>query len=53
MDGVGAVEGSNLSGGRRLDEEESDKNVQNQVCFVIFVAPMSFLRSDNVAIVHI
>ncbi len=36
MDGVGADVGSDLSGGRRLDEEESDKNVEIKVPFVIF-----------------
>jgi hypothetical protein len=40
MDGVGAVEGSDLNGGRRPDEEESDKNVQNKVCIVVFVSDL-------------
>ena len=38
MDGVGAVEGSDLSGGRRLDEDESDKNAENKVYFVCLVS---------------
>jgi hypothetical protein len=40
MDVVGAGEGSDLSGGRRHDEEGSDKNVEKQVCVIRIVSEL-------------